>query len=192
MTQILSPGAQRLALPETPPHPPPPSAPRPDLPPRSLLSLFEVSAIVVIAGALAALLLPPTCHRPSLHTRCATNLKQLWVMHENYRMQFGGRKLLPSDTGAGFWTLLTKTSPPLIDASLGDIYDCPISPGLGGIDNCEYRGPASDVNAYADTDPVGACDHGDAGIVVIRKSGDAMLYARADPVAVSALEKTRP
>ena len=48
------------------------------------------------------------------------------------------------------------------------------------------------MNAYADGDPVGACDHGDDGIVVLRTSGDVMLYPRNDPVAIAALQKTCP
>ncbi len=57
------------------------------------------------------------------------NLKQLWTMQANYMAQFGGRsQLLPTDTGGAFWMKHSWTQPPLIDASLADIYDCSFSP----------------------------------------------------------------
>jgi type II secretory pathway pseudopilin PulG len=179
-----SPGAQPLSAPVA----------LPDVRGRARNALPTVVVSVVVIGVLAALLLPAAGHatRTGKTASCCSNLKQLWTMQANYRAQFGGRdKLMPTDTGSAFWVRLTKTDPPLIDESLSDIFDCPVSPEVGSPANCEYLGPSEDVNTYADGDPVGACDHGDDGIIVIRKSGDVMLYARTDPVAIAALARTR-
>ena len=143
---------------------------------------------------LPALTRLPGCSNLALD---ANNLRQLWTMQANYVVQFGDReKRMPPDTGSEFWTRLTKTSPPLIDPSLGDIYDCPLSPAPGSVDHGEYRGPASDVNTYGDADPVGADidgNHGPGqGGIVLRKSGDAMNCPATDPLWQAAAERTAP
>ena len=112
MTPIHSPGAQPLVRPDAAPRPDPPSA-RPEPEPRSFFNPIEVVVSLIILGVLAALLLPVCATRCDVtpHVRCASNLSQLWDMHRNYQAQFGGRKLLPADTGAAFWLLLTRTPP---------------------------------------------------------------------------------
>jgi hypothetical protein len=122
---------------------------------------------------------------------CSNNLKQLWTMQANYMAQFGGRaKLMPQVTGPDFWLALSRTKPPLIDESLKDIFVCP---GSGEEDGCTYWGPASDVNTYADGDPVGMCDDPSHGgkAVILRKSGDVMLYGRDDALYKEALKKLK-
>ena len=201
MTPIHSPGAQPLAT-TTPLPAPAREAPRDAPPAPSLPSLPLVGFVaIVMIGILAALLLPAysTAIRHGKLASDVSNLKQLWTMQANYMATFGaqgGGKLMPPDTGSEFWTRLTKTSPPLIDPSLGDIYDCPLSPAPGSVDHGEYRGPASDVNTYGDADPVGADidgNHGPGqGGIVLRKSGDAMNYPATDPLWQAAAERTAP
>ncbi len=194
MTDDASPGAQRLE-----PHEPSRPIPSERIVDPPIVSMPTIIVTVIVVAVFGALLLPSIHGHRSDHSlsRDCNNLKQLWTMQANYMVQFGGReKLMPPDTGSEFWTRLTKTSPPLIDPSLADIYDCPISPGLGGIDNCEYRGPASDVNAYGDDDPVAADidgNHGPGeGGIVLRKSGDVMNYAATDTLWQAAAERTKP
>lgn len=194
MTDDASPGAQRLD-PQEPPRPI--RSERIVDPP--VVSMPTIVVTVIVVAVFGALLLPSIHGHRGDHrlARDCNNLKQLWTMQANYMVSFGGRDhRMPPDTGSEFWTSLTKTTPPLIDASLDDIYDCPLSPALGSAENCEYRGPASDVNAYDDGDPVGADldgSHGPGqGGIVLRKSGDVMNYAASDPLWQSAAERTAP
>jgi len=127
-------------------------------------------------------------------TECSNNLSQLWKMQWNYMAQFGGRaKLMPPDTGGAFWLALSKTTPPLIDESLHDIYRCPASAKPAAAGATDYRGPAGDVNTFGDGDPVGACEDPGHGpfVVVLRKSGDVMSVSRDDALWKAALEKTK-
>ena len=162
-------------------------------------TLVELLVVIVIIGILAALLLPAIAKaiRNGKLASDANNLKQLWTMEANYMAQFGGRaKQMPSQTGGAFWTHLTTTTPPLIDASLSDIFDCTLSPTQPSPGSTEYRGPSTDVNAIGDGDPVGADGvglHGPGeGGNVLRKSGDVMNYSETDPVWISAGSKCTP
>lgn len=121
--------------------------------------------------------------------RCANNLKQLWVMQNNYMVQYGGvQKLFPQETGGAFWLELSQPSSRLIDESLQSIYACPFkTPRMGATD---YRGPASDVNMMRDGDAVGACigNHPDGSAIIIRKMGDVQEVKEGDPL----LKTTKP
>ncbi len=159
------------------------AAPPPPPPKKSNTTLIIV--VVLIGGAvlcgipvMAALLLPAIARatRNAKVTSCANNLAQMWTMQSNYMVLHGGRqKRYPSETGKEFWLKLSDPKVKIIDASLKDIYRCPVK---GGNSECDYRGPSSDVNssAYSDGDPVGADrteNHGSSeGGNVLRKSGD--------------------
>ncbi len=153
-------------------------------------TLVELLVVIVIIGILAALLLPAIARaiRNAKVTGCANNLSQMWKMMGNYMVQFGGsQKKMPEEIGKDFWLKLNKTTPPLIDTSLGDIYACPLS-GSGGIAASSYRGPKTNINSasYGDGDPVGAdqaTNHGtNEGGNVIRKSGDVQTCGENDPL----------
>jgi hypothetical protein len=128
---------------------------------------------------------------PKTDTACMNNLAQLWKMQHNYMVNFGGAmKEMPKATGPEFWLALVKTTPPLIDNTLKDIFLCP---GSGETDGCTYWGPGSDVNKFEDGDPVGMCDdpcHVDKTII-LRKSGDVMIVGQTDPLYVKACEKLK-
>jgi prepilin-type N-terminal cleavage/methylation domain-containing protein len=161
-------------------------------------TLVELLVVIVIIGILAALLLPAISRaiKNAKLTNDTNNLKQLWTMQNNYMCQFSKQKLMPPDTGGAFWLKLTMTTPPLIDSSLTDIFDCSFTPLVAGAGTCEYRGPASDVNSFLDADPVGADlvgSHGPSeGGVVLRKSCDAMGVMETDPTWLAAASKLMP
>ncbi|GEM_PF-1229793 len=129
---------------------------------------------------------------------CANNLSQLWKMQGNYMVQFGGpQKKMPVETGDAFWLKLSNMNPPLIDASLRDIYQCPVENVDDGPGTCDYRGPASDVNGadVGDGDPVGADVDGNHGVgkggSVLRKAGDVQTCGAEDALWQSAAKKTK-
>jgi len=146
------------------------------------IDLVALTVAALVTGSVAVSGYTHTQDRKRV-AECANNLKQLWTMQANYMAQFGGRaKLMPPDTGDDFWLKLSKTTPPLIDPSLADIYQCPVENAKD--EGCDYRGPVEDVNTYGDADPVGADvdgNHGEGkGGNVIRKAGDCMTYAPTD------------
>ena len=153
-------------------------------------TLVELLVVIVIIGILAALLLPAIAKaiRRARVTSCANNLSQLWKMQTVYMSQFGGpHKQMPTLTGTAFWHALTTTQPPLIDATVNDIFLCPV---LGSSANGEYDygGPAKKVNQLGDGEPVGAdlaenhmegsSDEGSGN--VLRKSGDVLEITGPD------------
>jgi len=129
---------------------------------------------------------------------CATNLEQLWKMQCNYMAQFGGAdKPFPQDIGKDFWLKLVRTTPPLVDETLADIFVCPGSGVAAGKEACTYHGPALDINnvttPFGDGDPVGMCDdecHG-GFVVILRKSSDVMMVGKNDPLYQAALKWTK-
>jgi len=170
-------------------------------------TLVELLVVIVIIGVLAAMLLPAIARaiRNSRIAKCANNMKQLWVMQQNYMAQFGGAdKLYPQDTGSMFWLKLTTVTPALIDPSLASgsnsIYDCPIETAPTPPGTSKYRGPSSDINGVAtpfgDGDPVGADVDGNHGASeggnVLRKSSDVMHVPPTDALWTAAATKTAP
>jgi hypothetical protein len=164
---------------------PPPTPPKKS---NTTMIIVIVAAVVrggpCIVGVRAALLFPAIAKatKNAKVTSCAANLRQLWTMQNNYMVQFGGtQKRMSSETGRDFWLRLSKPPSTLIDASLKDIYRCPVK---GGYSECDYRGPSSDVNLYGDGDPVGADmseNHGSSeGGNVLLKSGDLQTVESRD------------
>ena len=154
----------------------------------------------IISLTLAGLLLASTAVVALHHaqdarrvTSCVNNLSQLWKMEHNYMVQYGGSsKSMPLETGDAFWLKLATVTPPLIDKSLMDIFQCPVE----NVDDegCDYRGPSSNVNTFADGDAVGADvdgNHGEGkGGNVLRRSGDVQTCKADDALWKSAAKTT--
>ena len=149
-------------------------------------TLVELLVVIVIIGILAALLLPAIARaiRNAKVTGCCNNLAQLWKMQNNYMVQYGGaQKRMPVQTAKNFWLKLSQPPTVLIDATLQEIYSCPLAtPAAAGDTN--YAGPATDVNGFGDGDPVGrdiVGNHGSGeGGNVLRKSGDVQTVGQTD------------
>ena len=168
-------------------------------------SMVVIVVILVVVlgicgiGILAALLLPAIARatRNAKITGCVNNLSQLWKMQHNYMVMFGGtERAMPSETGGQFWMKLTMTTPPIVDATLADVYNCPIKASPPGAGRTDYRGPSGNVNEYADGDAVGADKDGNHGPNeggnVLRKSGDVQNVSANDPMWTHAERKTTP
>ena len=154
-------------------------------------TLVELLVVIVIIGILAALLLPAIARaiRNAKVTGCLNNLKQLWIMQNNYMVQFGGRrKIFPTESGGLFWLKLKNITPPLIDSTVYDIFVCNVlgtTPADGT--TTDYRGPNGNVNSFGDGDPVGAdkqANHDQGGVSeggnILRKSGDVVTVGPND------------
>ena len=165
-------------------------------------TLVELLVVIVIIGILAALLLPAIARaiRNSKVTKCVNNLSQLWKMQWNYAAQYGGgNKIMPTTTCGNFWLHLTTVTPPLIDVTLADIFECSLEGNIGAVGTTDYRGPNGNVNspsAFGDGDPVGADkvnNHGTGeGGNVLRKSGDCVTVSTSDITWTMSATKTCP
>src|SRR6185503_12362893 len=125
---------------------------------------------------------------------CANNLRQLWTLQTVYMSQFGGRmKRMPADTGPAFWLALTKTVPPLIDATELEVLVCPGTGYKPREGFTSYRGPKVDVRNVAADGPVGACEPGShpyGRINVLLKTGEILVAAPDDKLYKRAQENT--
>ena len=183
-----------------------PSAPPPAPPAKSSSSVLIIVLVCVVGGVCAlgvlpALLLPAIARaiRNAKATACANNLAQLYKMQHNYTAVYGGPdRLMPRQTGGQFWLHLSVVSPPLIDATLAEIYSCPMEGNPNAPGTTDYRGPAMDINraSLLDGDPIGADNIGNHGSReggnVIRKSGDVLTVSEIDPLWQEAFRKTSP
>jgi hypothetical protein len=154
-------------------------------------------AVVILAAAVTVLVFVPMRRaiRSAKTTGCVGNLSQLWKMQPNYMVRYGGEaRAMPVETGSDFWLKLTRTSPPLIDATIRDVFFCPVRAWQDR--PADYRGPASDVNRLGDGDPVGADIDGNHGRGeggnVLRKSGDVQTVWPDDAQWLRAGVTTRP
>src|SRR5438876_6189517 len=111
-------------------------------------TLVELLVVIVIIGTLAALLLPAIARaiRRAKVTSCTNNLSQIFKMQSLYMSRYGGRsKAMPTVTGISFWKALTTTNPPLIEASLSDIFICPVGATASVSGDFDYLGPAKRI-----------------------------------------------
>lgn len=125
---------------------------------------------------------------------CMNNLSRLWELQSNYMVQFGGpQKQMPPDLGKEFWLKLSTPPTVLIDVSLRSIYVCPLSGKEPKFAECDYYGPASDVNGYTDGDPVGMCDYEGHGyqVVLLLKSGEIRMVSAGDSLRDLAARKLK-
>lgn len=140
------------------------------------IGLLVAGGGVVLLTVLAALLLPAYTKSISRAraASCANNLRQLWTLQSIYASQFGGPdKLMPGETGSEFWLKLTRTSPPLLDASELEVLICPLKDPPSGA-KCDYLGPGRPVSELKGEDPVGSDrpgNHAKSGNL-LRKAGD--------------------
>ena len=162
-------------------------------------TLVELLVVIVIIGLIAALLLPAIARaiRNAKIIACVNNLSQLNKMSFNYMITHGGpSRAMPQETGGAYWLKLSSVTPPLIDATLKDIFACPakgVPPAAGATD---YRGPAVSANSVPDGDPLGGDkvgNHGpNEGGNILRKSGDVLTVSENDPVWIAASSKLAP
>jgi hypothetical protein len=145
-----------------------------------------LGGLIIVSGA-AGIAVPvlAQARRQSRLRECANNLGLLWKMQWVNKCQFSSRKPFLRNPGKEFWLALSKTSPPLIDVSVAEVYSCPVRGG-GRPGETHYLGPRVDVNTLSDGDPVG-CDEpfnhspdGSEGGHVLRKSGDLMEVSGPD------------
>jgi hypothetical protein len=162
--------------------------------PRSSIGLLLLAVVLLAVLFAAGVPFYVRSRAARLDARCANNLSQLWKMEYGYKAQFGGpNKLFPATTGGDFWLCLMRTPVPLVDESIAtDIYSCPTAPSAARLGTTHYRGPASDVNAYPERDPVGTCMHTAASMIVLYGTSDVMTVSSTSPGAQDALRMTRP
>jgi hypothetical protein len=156
--------------------------PKKGLHPILILAILGFGGIFVL-GFLAALLLPAIARATNRAktVSCANNLRQLWTLQNVYASQFGGKmKDMPDKTGGEFWLELTRTSPPIIDTTEMEVYQCPLLDSHGA---CDYQGPAFPVSRLKESDAVGAdkpMNHHGQGGNVLHKGGDVVELPKGE------------
>jgi prepilin-type N-terminal cleavage/methylation domain-containing protein len=161
-------------------------------------TLLELLVAGIVIAALVAILLPIFNRSVgvSKRTGCINHLAQLWKMQHHYMAAFGGagEKAMPRETGSAFWLRLATTQPPMIDATMEDLFRCPVLSQHRVRGACDYRGPASDVNRFQDGDVVGADAVGNHGAAeggnVLLMSGDVQTASRDHPLWLRAASST--
>ncbi len=145
-------------------------------PRRRGLTLIELLILIVAIGVLACILIPVEGYSVREHRiiRCASNQRQLYQMLQVYKIRHKGS--FPEAKGSAFWLALQKTSPPLIEADLAEIYFCPVKGENPRPGNTDFRGPSNPMSQHRDADPVCADIVGnhdeENGINVVSLAGD--------------------
>lgn len=148
--------------------------------------MVELLVVIVIIGILAGLLIPAIIHaiNETKATACASNQGQLFKTLHLYSARTRGQ--FPVERGSAFWLKFQQTQPPLIDASLADVYFCVMKGEPSGPGATDFRGPADAPSKYGQGDPLGADkvdNHSEAyGINALRLSGDVQRVFPNDPL----------
>jgi hypothetical protein len=132
------------------------------------ITIVEVTAAVTIVGIVIAILIPAWNHsaRYDQVLACQANLKSLY--------QASQKAPSSDELGGAYWVRLTKTSPPLVDAST---LRCPFVTAANA-PPCHYLGPAQHPDKLDAKDPLGSDferNHSDdvkQGGNVLLKSGE--------------------
>lgn len=112
------------------------------------ITIVEVAAAVTIVGIAIALLIP-AMNRSSRYDQvlaCQANLKKL---HE---ASLKAPPPNPTELGGAYWIRLTKTTPPLVEAS---VLRCPLVHAADA-PACQYLGPAQHPDKIGDKEPLGS------------------------------------
>jgi hypothetical protein len=122
---------------------------------------------------------------------CKMHLQNLHGAMTEYENLYGQ---LPWTTGAQFWVTFSLTNPPIISGSELAWYNCPVSPGMPGPGQCEYRGPNGNANTWLPGDVIGADGVGAHGVGqgghVLLRDGTVLLVAETSPLWIIAQTKT--
>ena len=132
---------------------------------------------------------------PSLTEKvlCVNNLSMLWKMQALYADRKDEKVLLPTETGAKFWTVLFERQDPSKGPLDPSAFVCPLSGTAPGKNVTTYLGPKADVNTLGPDDVVGCCSsiHSDGSISVLKKNGSVVLVEEGEPLYKTALAATR-
>ena len=161
-------------------------------------TLRELFAILIVAAALSALLVPAVsrARRDSNSSRCASHLVALGRALHEYAVRLGNddRLRYPPMRGGALWLSLVRTSPPLVEPGA---LVCPSDRrGWTTVSlPLVYRGPATDPARLAGADPLGADGeawHSPFPSNVLLKRGDVRSVAADDPLWRAAERTTAP
>lgn len=112
------------------------------------ITIVEVAAAVTLVGIVVALLVPAwsRSNRFDQVLACQQNL------HTLHKAQLSAPAPGPDQLGGAYWVRLTKTSPPLVDASR---LRCPLVHAADA-PACQYLGPSRDPAGADAKDPIGS------------------------------------
>ena len=149
-------------------------------------TLVELLVVIVMIGILASLLIPALigAQDGAKNAACVNNLSQMYKSLQIYATTRKGS--WPSESGEDFWLALQRTTPPVIDPSMHEVFFCRVKGEIGDLGQTDYRGPGVPVSKLGQGDPLGADkpeNHGeDRPCNVLRKSGDVQTVPISDPL----------
>lgn len=126
-------------------------------------------------------------------TLCANNLRMLWTTQTQFAKKEGGRTVLPSATGSGFWLAAQTAAEAGKSPIEADVLVCPLSGKSGGKGVTTYRGPKADVNTLGQDAVIGSCAgiHSDSSVCALKKDGSVHVVEKGDPLHARALAETQ-